>query len=56
LRRALTGGSIRFIVNTSDNREIDDLAEPLPLLGFKSTVKNGPFFVWERVISIAPNR
>jgi hypothetical protein len=55
LRRALTDGSIRFIVNTSEMREIDGLAEPLALLGFVRRVKNGPFFVWERIIALAPN-
>jgi hypothetical protein len=44
----LTGGSIRFIVNTSDNRRIPGISETLPELGFAARIQVGPFFVWER--------
>ena len=34
LRQALTDGSVRFVVNTSDANEIDGIGEPLRSLGF----------------------
>jgi hypothetical protein len=49
LRQALTDGSVRFIVNTSDTPDIDGLAEPISRLGFIRRIRHGPFFVWERI-------
>jgi hypothetical protein len=49
LRRALVSGSVRFIVNTSEDPAIDGIAEPIPKLGYVRRVKNGPYCVWERI-------
>jgi hypothetical protein len=44
----LTSGSVRFVVNTSDNRQVPGISETLPELGFAARIQVGPFFVWER--------
>jgi hypothetical protein len=54
LRRTLVAGSVRFIVNTTDEPEIDGIAEPVPKLGYIRTVRHGPFFVWERITGVVP--
>jgi len=50
LRRALTAGPVRFVVNTSDSQEIDGIGLTLPQLGYSRRFHLGPFFVWERVL------
>jgi hypothetical protein len=48
LRHALTVGTIRYVVNTSDSPNIDGLGEPLPRLGYVRDFMVGPFYVWRR--------
>jgi hypothetical protein len=49
LARALgSGGSIRYIVNTSDEPEVDGLGMSLPKLGYSRRHQLGPFYTWER--------
>ncbi len=47
LRRALTAGPVRFVVNTSESPQIDGVGFPLPQLGYSRRLKAGPFYVWE---------
>jgi len=49
LRRALTAGPVRFVVNTSESPRIDGIGLTLPRLGYARRLKAGPFFVWERI-------
>jgi hypothetical protein len=51
LRRALSAGTVRFIVNTSDSPQIDGVGGTLPQLGYSRRFQVGPFFVWERVLA-----
>ena len=48
LRRTLTSGGIRYVVNTSDTPEIEGLGESLPHLGYVTDFTLGPFYVWRR--------
>ncbi|MFI5457589.1 MAG: hypothetical protein ACHRXM_19275 [Isosphaerales bacterium] len=50
LRRALTAGPVRFVVNTSESPQIDGLGLTLPQLGYSRRIQVGPFFVWERIL------
>jgi len=50
LRRALTAGPIRFVVNTSESPRIDGIGLSLPRLGYARRIQVGPFFVWERIL------
>jgi len=50
LRRALTAGPIRFVVNTSESPRIDGIGLTLPQLGYSRRIQVGPFFVWERIL------
>ena len=50
LRRALTAGSVHFVVNNSDGQDVDGIGQSLPLLGYSRRFQIGPFFVWERVL------
>jgi len=47
LTRILAGGTIRFVVNTSDNPRLEGIAQSLPALGYVAKYKVGPFFAWE---------
>ncbi len=48
LRRALTTGAVRFVVNTSQSPDIEGVGLALPQLGYSRRLSAGPFFVWER--------
>ena len=48
LHNRLTDGSVRFVVNTSDNPQIPGISGTLPELGFVRRIQVGPFFAWER--------
>jgi len=50
LRRALTAGPVRFVVNTSESPQIEGIGLTLPRLGYSRRIQVGPFFVWERVL------
>ncbi len=47
LRRILTAGNIRFVVNTSDDPHLDGIAQTLPALGYVRKYHVGPFYAWE---------
>jgi hypothetical protein len=49
LRRALTDGSVRFIVTTSKDPRIDGLDEPLTTLGYRARFEIASLYAWERV-------
>jgi hypothetical protein len=48
LEFALTRGSVRFVVNTSDDVRIDGLDKPLPALHYAPRFKVGSYYIWER--------
>ncbi len=48
LHRALTSGTIRYVVNASDSASIDGLGESLPRLGYVKDFTVGSFYVWRR--------
>jgi hypothetical protein len=48
LKRALTSGAIRYVVNTSDSPSIEGLGETLSHLGYVADFNLGPFYVWRR--------
>jgi hypothetical protein len=47
LRRILTAGNVRYVVNTSDAPRLDGIAQSLPALGYVRKYQVGPFFAWE---------
>jgi len=47
LRRIVTAGNIRFVVNTSDNPQLDGIPQSLPALGYVRKYQVGPFYAWE---------
>jgi hypothetical protein len=49
LRHALRGGTIRYVINTSDDPAIAGLPETLPRMGYVPSIQVGPFYVWKRV-------
>ena len=51
LELALTRGSVRFVVNTTDDARIDGLDRPLSDLGYVRRFQVGTFYVWERTSS-----
>jgi 4-amino-4-deoxy-L-arabinose transferase-like glycosyltransferase len=48
LELALTRGSVRFVVNTSDDGRIDGLDKPLPALEYAPRFQVGSYYFWER--------
>jgi Dolichyl-phosphate-mannose-protein mannosyltransferase len=48
LELALRRGSVRYVINTSDDPRIDGLDKPLPALGYVRRFQVGTFYVWER--------
>jgi hypothetical protein len=50
LRRALTDGTVRFLVNTSDSPRLEGVGLTFQELGFTPRFQVGPFFVWERFL------
>jgi hypothetical protein len=48
LRRALTSGPVHVVVQTSDRPRVAGLEPTLYALGYHSTIRVGPFFVWAR--------
>jgi Dolichyl-phosphate-mannose-protein mannosyltransferase len=55
LELALTRGSVRFVVNTSDDVRIDGLDKPLPDLEYAPRFQVGSYYFWERA-SAMPSR
>ena len=51
LELALTRGSVRFVVNTTDDARIDGLDRPLSALGYVRRFQVATFYVWERTSS-----
>jgi Dolichyl-phosphate-mannose-protein mannosyltransferase len=49
LRRALTDGSVRFVITTSKAPWIDGIAQPLTSLGYAARFEIGSLYVWEQV-------
>jgi hypothetical protein len=48
LRRILLAGSIRYVVNKSDEPRLDGIAQTLPELGYFRKYHVGSFYIWER--------
>jgi hypothetical protein len=48
LELALTRGSVRYVINTSDDARIDGLDKRLPAVGYVRRFQVGSFYVWER--------
>jgi hypothetical protein len=51
LESALGRGSVRVVVNMSDDSRIDGLDKPLPDLGYVRRFQVGSYYVWERVVA-----
>jgi hypothetical protein len=54
LRRALTDGSVRFVITSSEDPRIGGLDEPLTALGFVSRLEAGSLYAWERIRASGP--
>jgi hypothetical protein len=47
LRRILTTGNVRFVVNTNSGPQLDGVMQSLPDLGYVRKYQVGPFYAWE---------
>jgi hypothetical protein len=56
LERALTDGSVQYVITTAPEPHIDGISQRLPGLGYFPKYQIGPFYAWERSVLLGITR